>query len=212
MATLVLGIVISAAPAAESGPPPLPLGRTILVVQPDPRLCPTPLCGGYWVSRANHARTRCHDRLLRPRCYVAAAIDWSLREPLTTTLPAGSLVRGAVVAWPFDGFQELGAVIVNDLWKPATPARTPGRYYRLRDTGVRCVRAPCFSVRAWRLNRAYSTAVSGIDLGAAPVENRDRIEAALGSKSGTLAQGGIVASSDGGRVFRATRFFLSSEG
>ena len=34
--------------------------------RPDPRMCPSPRCGGYWVALANRARTRCSDGVLRP--------------------------------------------------------------------------------------------------------------------------------------------------
>ena len=39
--------------------------RRCYIVRADPRLCPSPLCGGYWVALANGARTRCADGVAR---------------------------------------------------------------------------------------------------------------------------------------------------
>jgi hypothetical protein len=186
------------------------VARTIYVVRPDPRLCPSPLCGGYWVSRANHARTRCHDGLFRPRCYVAIAIDAGNREPFGAGLPANALVRAAIGTWTFDGFGELGAIVIGDVWWPVGQEPPTGGFYRLRDTGVRCVRAPCFSVRAWRVNRPYRVTVSGIAPGPAgnsPATLR-RAEAAIASPEGLLASGRVVRAAGGGRFFVASQVFL----
>jgi hypothetical protein len=207
---LAAGVLLSGALPAPGGPPPPAVARTIYVVQPDPRLCPSPLCGGYWVSRANHARTRCHDGLLRPRCYVAIAIGASSRKPLATGVPANSLVRGIIGTWPFDGFGDLGAVIVTDLWGPVSQAPPTGDFFRLRDIGVRCIRAPCFSLRAWRVNRPFSITASDLDFGeahATPGQLR-RAEAALSTPEGVFAAGRISGTATGGRVFRATQLFL----
>lgn len=176
-------------------------GQGHYVVRPDPRLCPSPLCGGYWVALANHARTRCVDGLLHPRCYVARAEGGQGRP-----IPAEALVSGTVAP----GRDDLGVLVVARVFAPVGRASSSGRYYRLVDTGIRCVRAPCFSLRAAQLNRPSRGTVSGVDLGAVPVESRAGIEAALGSEQGVLAQGRIVPGSDGGRDFRATRFYVAS--
>jgi hypothetical protein len=204
-ACLAAGLVVlggTTTPALPSTPTTAPF----YVVRPDPRMCPSPLCGGYWVSLANRARTRCADDLLRPRCYVARAAD-ERGQPLPSAVPAEALVRGAVGP----GSDDLGVLVTARVFSPVGRAAPAGRYYRLADNGIRCVRAPCFSLRASLLNRSSSTTVSGIDLGTAPIETRSRIEAALGSKQGILARGRIVPTSNGGRGFQTTRFFLASE-
>ena len=206
-----VGALAGAGPGT-AGPPPV-VARSIYVVQPDPRLCPSPLCGGYWVSRANHARTRCDDDQLRPRCYVAVAVSTLTRKPLTAGLPANALVRAVIGSWAFEGFGELGAVFVAEAWGPVGPEPSTGDFVCLRDIGVRCVRAPCFSFRAWRLNRPYRVTVSDVDLGPArsTPETLQRAEAALTTPGGLLASGDISRTADGGRVFRASQVFLRSE-
>ncbi len=200
---------LAGAGPGAAGPPPV-VARSIYVVQPDPRLCPSPLCGGYWVSRANHARTRCHDGLLRPRCYVAIAVSKMTRKPLTAGLPANALVQAAIGPWTFEGFGELGAVVVAEVWEPVGRELPTGDFFSLRDIGVRCIRAPCFSLLAWRLNRPYRVTVSDVDLGLArsTPETLRRAEAALTTPEGLLASGDIFRAADGGRVFRASQVFL----
>lgn len=210
LATLVAVLVgLAGAAPASSNPPPV--GSSFYVVRLDPRLCPSPLCGGYWVSLANHARTRCHDGLLRPRCYVANAVD-ERRRPLTKSVADGALARAVIESWTVEGFGQLGVLVVANVYAPAGRAPESGSFFRVVDTGIRCVRAPCFALRASRLNRALRTTLSGIDIGAARATPDEllRVEAAFGRKNGVLARGGIVSASGGGRNFRVTRFFLKA--
>lgn len=208
MALLGVAAATLVALPAAAGPPRV--GSSFYVVRADPRLCPSPLCGGYWAALANAERTRCPDGALRARCYVARAVD-EQRHPLDAAVPDGSLVRAEIEPWSFEGVGELGVLVVARAFAPVGRGAPAGRYVRVVDTGIRCVRAPCFSLRASPLNRIERTELSGIDLGAAPVDARDRVEAALGTKTGVLARGRIVPSGDGGRVLRATRFYLASE-
>ncbi len=188
-------------------------GSSFYVVTPDPRLCPSPLCGGYWVSLANHARTRCHDDLLRLRCYVAIAVSTLTRKPLATPLPAGSLAHAAIGTWTFGGVGELGAVWVTDASTPVGNAAPSSHFYRLQDSGIRCIRAPCFWLRATRLNSSSRATGSDLDLTAtgASESELDRAQAALRSPGGLLAAGRFVAATDGGRIFRATRIYLRAK-
>lgn len=206
----VLAILAGLARAASAASNQ-PAAASYFVVRPDPRLCPSPLCGGYWVSLANHARTRCHDGLLRPRCYVANAVGDD-RHPLKANPADGAIVRAAIGSRTFGGFGQLGVLVVVDVFGPAGRAIESGSFFRVVDTGIRCVRAPCFALRASRLNRSSRATLSGIDFGTARAtpDELERVEAALGTKNGVLAQGGIRPTSDGGRVFRATRFFLKA--
>jgi hypothetical protein len=201
-------VLPTAALTAKALPPPK-VARSIYVVRPDPRLCPSPLCGGYWLSRANHARTRCHDGLLRPRCYVAIAIGEVSRRPLTG-LPENSLVRAVLGPWTFEGLGDLGAVVVADVWKPVGSASPTGGFFRARDTGIRCVRAPCFSIRAWRVNRASRITVSELDLQAArpTPDELARAQAALTTPEGVFVSGRVDRTAENGRLLRTSQVFL----
>lgn len=201
---LVTLVAVSVQPAA-GGQPPLLVSRAIYVVRPDPRLCPSPLCGGYWVALANRARTRCADGLFRPRCYVARVLSPG-RGPVTVA--ANGLVRGGLDLSDDPEFGKLGELVVSASWRPASETPPSGRYYRIRDTGRRCVRAPCFSLRARRVNGGGGIMLSGFDFGAIDVAARPRAEAALGTRDGLHAAGRVTPTPDGGRTFEASQAFL----
>jgi len=212
-AVSLLVVAVAVAGASSAAGSPSPIGPSIYVARPDPRACPSPLCGGYWVARANHARTRCHDGLLRPRCYVADAVDVN-RHPLEAGIPDGSLARADIEPRADEGFGELGVLIVADVRAPIGKG-LKGTYFRVRDLGIRCVRAPCFSLRAARLNRSSRTIVSSLDLAsiARPsAAELARAEAALSTSSGLWLLGTVIETNDAGRILLTSRFFLRSKG
>jgi hypothetical protein len=200
---VVSGIAVTSSAARQP-----PTGTAMYLVTPDPRLCPSPRCGGYWVAIANGARTKCSDGLRRVRCYVARAVD-SRRRPLGAIVD-GALVRGAIDSWPIKDFGPLDELIVTAVYAPAGNATVSGGYYRVVDTGIRCVRAPCFSYRATPINGSTRMTMSDIDLAAARATTAQtaRARAALGSKNGLYARGRFVFTADGGTVFRALRIYL----
>jgi hypothetical protein len=174
------------------------------VVRVDPRLCPSPKCGGYWVAIANGARTRCQDGLRHPRCYVARAVRPGGRQ--LGGIPDGSLVRGAID----DGRDDFGVLLASAVYAPAGTAPVKGGFYRVVDNGIRCVRAPCFSFTSWTVNGRTRVLVSGVDLATARAEPSEvaRGLAGLHTENGLYAQGTFTSGLDGGRVLHATRFFL----
>lgn len=209
----LFGVLIVAVGAfAGSTPSQPPVGAAIYAVRVDPRLCPSPLCGGYWVHLANAARTRCADGTARARCYVAKAVNED-RHPLEASVPDGALVRGDLDTFEFDGAGNLGVLVVAIVHTPQGKAPESGWYYRLVDTGIRCVRAPCFSTRASRLNGANKSTVSGLVLTTLRYneELEKRVLEALATRNGVLARGRIRPTPDGGRVFHASRFYLRSQ-
>jgi hypothetical protein len=179
----------------------------IYSVRGDPRLCPSPLCGGYWVALANGVRTRCADGTRNVRCYVAKAVD-ARRRP--ASVPNDTLVRGSLEQATFGSLGPLGVLVVVATYTPAGTAPVSGGYYVVTDTGVRCIRAPCFSYRVTQANGSTRTLASDVDLEAAQLTAGElaRATAALQTKNGLLARGRFDKTSDGGRVFRPSRVFL----
>src|SRR5919197_6304583 len=121
---IALAVILSALAALVAGhaqAPASPLRATvtasgIFVVRPDPRECPSPLCGGYWVALANRARTRCSDGLLRPRCYVAYVLDARDTDELGAI--SGSLAKGVLEFRDSPDFGRLGQLTVSGIWAP----------------------------------------------------------------------------------------------
>jgi uncharacterized protein DUF6748 len=203
----VLAALAGVLPAAGA---PHAVGSYQYFVQPDPRACPSPRCGGYWVTLANRSLTRCSDRVLRARCYVATALD-ERREPLAGGIPAGSLVWGELVPWSHGGFGDLGALLAAEIRVPSGQ-KTAALVYRVRDLGIRCVRAPCFSLRALRVNTSFRVRISELDLHPAllTAADRKRAEKALSTASGLFVSGRVVRTEDGGRALVVSRVYLKA--
>jgi Domain of unknown function (DUF6748) len=208
-ACLVAILLALAGMAAASTPARTPpIGTAMFLVQHDPRLCPSPLCGGYWVTIANGVRTRCGSGERQPRCYVAFAVGRTGQH--FGDLPEGALVRGAIELGPKLGTRTLDRLRVWALYWPTGTATATGGYYRVVDNGIRCIRAPCFSYRAGQVNGSSSVTASSVDFsasGANPAEIA-RAEAALRTKDGLYARGRFATTADGGRAFLALRLYL----
>ena len=207
----LVAIVLAVAGIAASAPGARtpPSGTAMFTAEADMRLCPSPLCGGYWVALANGVRTRCGDGKRQARCYVSRAVD-RVGLPLGRELPAGALVRGAIDRGQRLGSRRLDQLLVRAMYAPAGTADAGGGYYRVFDTGIVCVRAPCFSFRAQAVNASSRVTASSVDLRASGASAAEvaRAQAALDSMDGLYARGRFATSSDGGRVFRALRLYL----
>lgn len=195
--------------ATGSGARTPPSGTAMFTAQADMRLCPSPLCGGYWVALANGVRTLCGDGERQTRCYVSRLVDRT-GKPLAGALPSDSLVRGAIVRGPSVGTQQLDQFLARAVYAPAGTATVGGGYYRVFDTGIVCIRAPCFSFRAQAVNGSSKVTTSSIDLEASGASAAEitRAQAALRTKDGLYARGRFAPAPEGGRVFRALRLYL----
>jgi hypothetical protein len=178
----------------------------------DPRACPSPMCGGIWLSAVNGAAAGC----ARPpglECYVArfargADEEQAARlEALVTA--GGGLVRGRMVPAGIPGFPELRALRVEGAWRPASKRQPTGVFRRLRDNGVRCITTPCFSVTTTTLNTSRGATVSGVDLHSTAASAADvrRAQSLIATRS-LLAAGRIVRAARGGRTFVASQLYL----
>jgi hypothetical protein len=203
----VAALVVLSGTRASPGAAQQPDRDAFYVVRQDPRLCPSPRCGGYWVALANRDVTPCTGGELRSRCYVSSAVGRDGNA--IPRIPEGALVRGSVDERSIDGVT-LRVLVVSALRAPSGKTATTAPRYRVRDTGIRCVKAPCFFMRAWRLSTMKVVTVSELDLGAAHLTPTQRIasESAL-QKGGLFVAGRIVRASDGGRSLRASTVYLS---
>jgi hypothetical protein len=178
------------------------------------------MCGGWWVRRVNRGTIVCGSGLVSPECYAATldstALDLTDEQRATvdlalergTALLRGRLVRGTVTGPPPSG--RLDVLVVTEVWLRSGQARTAGEVYRIEDNGIRCVRAPCFSLHASVLNTTQHRNVSSLDLtssGAGATAIR-RARAALAS-GGVMVEGRVVPGLPAGdRTLRATAFWL----
>ena len=213
---VLAGLLGGAAPApAEHGVRPslVYLGRV------DPRMCPSPLCGGFWVRAVNGGDVRCPEPAGRS-CYVASLeLDPRLgdarRARLTRLFGEGrALIDGSLVTGQVEGFPELRVLQAHEVWpSSASPAPPRGVFYVLRDTGIRCITAPCFSIRATTLNSTRGLTLSDVDLSGvdAPPAGRRRALAQL-ERGELIVVGRVVVQPNAGpagpgRALAASQFY-----
>ena len=191
---------------------------TVYSVRVDPRMCPSPMCGGFWAGRVNWKLTPCLTGVARAACYAAtvdlSALTAPARLRAQPALPSGrALVEGAFAHYG-STFPQLAKLVAARVWLSVGAQQEAGTIYRVIDTGLRCIRAPCFSLRATVVNGTRSVTLSALDLagsGATP--------ATISRAHALLARGGVLVSgtvrtlagtriADPGRAFAATRLWL----
>ena len=192
---------------------------TVYRLRSDARLCPSPLCGGFWATRVNQITTTCLGGIARPACYVAS-IDLSALAPavqarVRPALASGrALVTGVFARYSIDEFPQLATLVAARVWLAAGPNRDAGTVYRIVDTGLRCIRAPCFSLRATVVNGTRALTLSSLDLAGTGAS-----ATAIGRAHAALAHGGVLAAGtiraaaktgtpEAGRALAATQVWL----
>lgn len=133
----------------------------------------------------------------RPACYVASAdlsrlgVSDSRRSQLLAAISVGrALVRGVVVRGRVPGFPQLDTLVVTEVWLASRSTQAPtGTFRRLRDNGIRCIAAPCFSTDALTLNpRRAGTRVT-----ISAVQADGAVEPELQRTARLIASGGVIA-------------------
>ncbi|HEY5884455.1 MAG TPA: DUF6748 domain-containing protein [Pyrinomonadaceae bacterium] len=182
---------------------------TYYTLRPDLRRCASPMCGGFFVKRVNHARTICADGRRLTECYVAE-IDWNGQ-------PSGEarmmLVRASLIHRPFSRSRRFGVLRVLESWRAATERPPIGTVSRVRDLGIRCITHPCLTHEEERLNSNYQRKVAGVELNGAHA-SPDSVAAA--HQRMTAPEGVIVAATPAivtgpagrAQTLRATQFYL----
>jgi hypothetical protein len=213
--------VVPAAGALPAARDTAASGSAYYVARADPRLCPSPMCGGIWVDRVNASSTVCGNGARQGECYAASAdltrlpVDEKGRVQLQAVITEGRAVaRGTLVRGLVEGSPQLDTFVVSEVWTASSGmGRALGVFHRLRDNGIRCVTTPCFSIRASVLNTPRFENVSRVVLsptGAPLAERRRALEQLSGP--GLIGAGRVVRARSGGRNFVATQFYLRAPG
>lgn len=171
------------------------------VTRRDWRKCLEPICGGYFVRRVNQAKTRCANGTMQPECYVASIqltdIGLSPREAadVRARLESGKVIlKASTYKLRFAGWT-LGVLKANEAWVGVTGSVPAGSFYRVADSGIRCITTPCPMTRASVLNgSAYDDLVDvHLESTALPADSASlaRAQTELGTDEGILVAGGI---------------------
>src|SRR5262249_12293016 len=152
----------------------------------------SPMCGGFFARGVNLTLTPCFTGPARDACY-AATVDLTALPPAARTRAQTALssdrtlVEGAFARYSGSASPPLAKLVATRMWLSGPPGRVDGTVYRVVDTGIRCIRAPCFSLRATVVNGTRSLTLSNLDLagaGATP--------ATIARAHGLLAHGGVL--------------------
>ena len=184
--------------------------------QRDMRKCASPMCGGYFIHRVNASKTRCIDGSYAATCYVTG-VDLSKLNLTDGDLEVGHAVfRGSIEKTEING-KTWGLFAAGEAWVGQTASSPAGSFYRAKDNGIRCIKAPCPSISVDKLNTNAVRMISDLDLtGTANPATQKQIDAAMDdvftSDDGLLVAGTIAAMKNGGHEIVATEFFRKTTG
>lgn len=164
----VLGSALLFSASASAGPNVDNHGY--YTMRPDFRRCAYPMCGGDFVKAVNKKRTRCADGQKAADCYVAE-VDWDalgLSEDQLDTLRSSALevvFQGELETVEINN-HDYGRFVPSRAFMAAHDEVGQGKFFRLFDSGIRCVTTPCPTVNAGKLNTRRTVTPDHIQLGA----------------------------------------------
>lgn len=159
--------------------------RSYVVARKDRQVCQLPGCGGWFVHDVNRATLK--------EVYVDF-FDFSESDVAADFQDeAVNAVDGDVVLYGRLAPRERGVVrfLVTSAWRslPGVSAEAGDSWFTLKDSGVRCITAPCPSLAAVKLHSTAKLAVHDFDLSRAslPLVDQDWVASRI------LSHGGLVA-------------------
>ncbi len=173
-----------------------------IVTRVDTRKCAAPMCGGVFVKRVNQAKTYCSDGSYAAECYVATVdyagtkLDDGEASDFNATFEAKhGLVRATMSTSTFLGKKGIATLKAVEAWAAAGEGDVTGAtFYRAGDNGIRCIKAPCPSTSAFKLNSKDSWQIGSLYLDGAGA-SKDEVDAAnlaLGTTQGVLVAGSLA--------------------
>ena len=162
-----------AALAQTSGSSPgvaLPARAYYIVTRIDPRMCPSPICGGVYVKQVNRSRTVCADGKFAPECY-APILDWSALGltqeeawQLEDDFRGQSILARGTLQTLDTPFGPLAGLVSTEAWRGVTGNDPLGIFLGLRPSGIVCITYPCPELLAVWLNHHRRRLIHSLDL------------------------------------------------
>jgi hypothetical protein len=188
----------------------LSVAQSDFAVRPDLRLCPAPICGGYFVHQANRDKTRCADGTLQAECHVNQVV-FERPPPLPGVDISGvSLAHGRLVeiAAPPGGTYPQAQLLASAIWRAASSHAPDGTYYQIGEL-LKPGGGQYYQERELNVNTIVDAVA--VDLGGVGASQSDLAEAQnllvqgqLRAVGRNFAAGGIIS----GIIFAATQFYL----
>jgi hypothetical protein len=184
--------------------------RTYVTFTHDFRKCASPMCGGYFVTDVNR---------VNPAPRYVSAIDFSKSGLDDATIQkaleggAATVLRGKL------GAEDVGfstrPFVVSDAWRgmPGVTATSTDSFYLTEQANIQCIKAPCPSMKATRLNAGGSTLIHETDVTAAALPRVDtawlsgRVELRDAIVTGHFTQGKLISGTHE-KVLTASQVFV----
>jgi hypothetical protein len=144
--------------------------RTYVTFTRDFRKCMAPMCGGYFVSdvnRVNPSRTYVSDLDFSASGLDEATIAKALEGDAT-------ILRGKL--GKAEAQFHTRKFVVSDAWRgmPGVTAAATDSIYKVEASNIFCIRAPCASLKATRLNASGLNLFDGTDVAPAALSFVDQ--------------------------------------
>jgi hypothetical protein len=175
------------APSSSGPAAPTADKSAYYTIRQDVRRCASPMCGGYFVRRANNQRMKCGNQRNALDCYVAE-IDWNGNPKVE---PGKALLRGEIVDGVKSRAGKFDRLRVLESWEGGGSKNATNEFYRVRDLRINCITHPCMTHHEARLNSTFERDIAGIDLNKAGASDAIIQEAvqAMRSDEGILVSG-----------------------
>jgi hypothetical protein len=143
--------------------------RTYVTFTRDFRKCASPMCGGWYVTDVNR---------VNPKPHYVSALDFSTSGLDSDTIakaqegePGNVVLRGKL--------SKVGAFppfIVTDAFRgmPGVTATVGQPFFKIESININCIKAPCPTMKATRLNAGGSTMFDQLDVSAASLTRVDQ--------------------------------------
>ncbi len=166
------GFVGGTAPRTLADDMGFPRATYYRVTRPDPRLCPSPVCGGVFVESVNKRQSVCADGEKRWECH-AAIVDFSAlglssdeeAKLRSEFFSKRALARGRLELADSGFGIEVPTLVVADAWRGASGTMGKrGRYWGVVPSGIACITFPCPTLLGIKLNHYRVAWLHSIDL------------------------------------------------
>jgi hypothetical protein len=203
----------------------------MVVTRQDMRKCMYPICGGYFVKNVNKNTTRCADGTVQKECHAVQlntlALGWTPEQQAAfdEQLASGkAMVKGYLEPAPA-GLYTADQLTVTEAWQGQGTRKAMGTWYSVFNTGIVCIKAPCPSIGATKLNASSNlpapTLNPDVDLASLTGATEAQVQAAFEAiatgnvlVAGTLVPvryGSYSGTTTRGIKLLATQFYLPAK-
>lgn len=157
-------------------------------IEPDNRYCPSPYCGGWWLTKVNQYSITADESVLDssvvpivPNPIYVAKIDYSvlgltdreIAEFQNNIYQGRAFIRGVLRPYPSPWwYKDLQQLTATGTWLAANDNRPIGPYMNVKSSGIVCITTPCPYYELAVLNTNYSSLFHELNLAHAGLTDR----------------------------------------